>query len=311
MDVATFERGLKLDDRVELLEAIGQGAMGAVYKATQRGVDRPVAVKVMHITALKDPESVKRFFREAQVISALDHPNIVKVYAVNTSGEGRPYMVMDYIKGVTLYDLIHQKKLTAESYLDIFTQVCQALEHAHEKDIVHRDIKPRNILLEETADGKYVVKLVDFGIARLTQPDTVPGQKITKTGAIIGSPSYMSPEQCTGRAVDSRTDIYSLGCVMYEAATGEVPFKDEDAVGLIGKHVMESAPPVEGRSQVRGLPKAIGKVIALMMEIWSRSRTTRSRRSRRERQHTRFFPLPGESAGRLWHYVWWHPRLVL
>jgi serine/threonine protein kinase len=265
LEVGTLEAGSKLDDRIELVELIGRGAMGAVYKAHQQGMDRAVAVKTLHLSSLSDMEQVTRFFREAKVVSTLDHPNIVKVFAFGLADERQPYMVMDYVDGSTLADLIVSNQINAADYLNIFIQVASALDHAHRRDIVHRDIKPRNILIQRDHEGKYVVKLVDFGIARFALPDTVPAQKLTKTGAIIGSPTYMSPEQCTGRVVDLRTDLYSLGCVMYEAATGDVPFRDENAVGLIGKHVMEPAPAIEGKTRIEGLPKSIGKIISLLL----------------------------------------------
>jgi serine/threonine protein kinase len=265
LDLGTFEPGCKLDDRVELVELIGRGAMGSVYKAHQQGMERDVAVKALHMSALSDMDQVARFFREAKVVSTLDHPNIVKVFAVGLADERQPYMVMDYIQGVTLADLIAENSLKGDEYVDIFSQVASALSHAHRRDIVHRDIKPRNILIQRDANEKYIVKLVDFGIARYAIPDTVPGQKLTRTGAIIGSPTYMSPEQCTGRVVDLRTDLYSLGCVMYEAATGEVPFRHDDALGLITKHLMEPAPAVEGHIRVPGLSKSIARIISVLL----------------------------------------------
>jgi serine/threonine protein kinase len=255
---------MKLDDRIELVELLGTGAAGAVFKAKQQGMDRAVAVKVLHQSALSDREHVARFFREAKVISALSHPNIVKVYAVGMADDRQPYMVMDYIEGKTLADLIAEKALSAADYMDIFIQVASALSHAHRSDVVHRDIKPRNILIQRDAEkNKCIVKLADFGIARNVVPTTV--QRITKAGVIIGSPIYMSPEQCTGRPVDRRTDLYSLGCVMFEAATGAVPFNDKNAAGLIGKHVMEPAPGAEGRIIIEGLSPRIAKVISLLL----------------------------------------------
>lgn len=255
---------MKLDDRVELLELIGTGASGAVFKAKQQGMDRAVAVKALHQSALSDREHVARFFREAQMISALNHPNIVKVYAVAMANDRQPYMVMDYIEGKTLGDLISERSISATDYLDIFIQVASALSHAHRSHVVHRDIKPRNILIQrDQSTGKCTVKLADFGIARNVVPTTV--QRITRAGVIIGSPVYMSPEQCTGRAVDQTTDLYSLGCVMFEAATGAVPFNDKNAAALIGKHVMEPAPSIDGRVIIAGLSPHVATMVAFLL----------------------------------------------
>lgn len=271
VDTTTFEAGYELDDRVTIIEMIGRGAMGCVYKATQQNVDRPVAVKALHLSCLSDKESVARFFREAKLVSSLNHPNIVRVFAVGMAKDVQPYFVMDYVQGETLADFIEHDKLTAKQFLSVFMQVASALEHAHSKGVIHRDIKPRNIILVDD-NGELTVKLVDFGIARTVVPDTSEKQKITRTGAIIGSPTYMSPEQCTGRKVDHRTDIYSLGCVMYEAATGDVPFKDEDAVGLIGKHVFEAPDPVARRARIPDLPNGVFQIISTAMEKLPESR---------------------------------------
>ncbi len=229
-----------LDDRFVILSPIGQGAMGVVYKAEDRAYQRIVAVKMLHSSHICDEKSLRRFQREAQVISALDHPNIVQVYAIGVSREGLPYFVMEYLEGSSLCELFQsQAQVGHLRYLNIFIQALDALEHAHGRGVVHRDVKPRNIMLLECPGGQDLVKLVDFGVAKLLPEGDVSLQKLTQTGALVGSPLYMSPEHCRAGMLDARSDIYSLGCVMYEAVTGQPPFMDTVATKILQRHLSE------------------------------------------------------------------------
>jgi len=201
---------------LEIVSVLGQGGMGVVYKAKQKGLDRFVAVKVMSDRLAGDAEFVKRFQKEARAMAALSHPNIVAVYNYGIDNN-RCFIVMEYVDGVTLRGVLREKKLTADEALRIVPQLCDALEYAHGEGVVHRDIKPENILM----DRKGRVKIADFGLAKMVAPDRADH---TMTGLVMGTPHYMAPEQVeTPRDVDHRADIYSMGVVFYELLTGELP----------------------------------------------------------------------------------------
>ncbi|MBX9670680.1 MAG: protein kinase [Candidatus Obscuribacterales bacterium] len=227
-----------------ILELIGQGGMSRVYRATHLLLSRTVAVKYINPKFVHDHKSVQRFQQEAKAAAALKHPNICAVNEFGMDEEGRPFLVMDFVDGISLSDVLKtQSPLTPEHALDIIEQVCQALVHAHGYGVVHRDIKPGNIVLTRNLEGREIVKLVDFGLARLTDPEGEKRQNLTKTGEVLGTPYYMSPEQCIGRKVDVRSDLYSVGCVFFELLTGRPPFQHDNTVMTLMAHVNE-APPV-------------------------------------------------------------------
>jgi formylglycine-generating enzyme required for sulfatase activity/serine/threonine protein kinase len=219
-----------LGDRYEIQEEIGRGGMATVYKAVQKSLDRTVALKVVHQNLLHDTEFVARFHREAKLCASLNHPNIVHVY---DEGEvsGVHFMAMEYLEGQDLRHLIRSRgKLTPEQTLQYLLPVAEALDYAHGRGLIHRDIKSANIFIS----GSGRVVLMDFGIAH-----AAAGTQLTKAGTVIGTPEYMSPEQADGRVVDHRTDLYSLGVVMYECLTGRVPFTSDNAVSTIYKVLNE------------------------------------------------------------------------
>ncbi len=219
-----------LGDRYEILEEIGRGGMATVYKAIQKSLKRPVALKVVHQNLLHDTEFVARFHREAQLCASLNHPNIVTVH---DEGEvsGVHFMAMEYLEGTDLHRLIRSRgRLTPEQTLQYLLPVAEALDYAHGKGYIHRDIKSANIFI--TGSGRVV--LMDFGIAH-----AAAGTQLTRAGTVIGTPEYMSPEQAEGKKVDHRTDLYSLGVVMYECLAGRVPFKGDSAITTIYKLLHE------------------------------------------------------------------------
>jgi len=202
----------------KILEELGEGGMGVVYKAEDTKLGRTVALKFLPPELTRDVGARRRFEQEARAASALDHPNICTIFEIDETDDGRLFITMAYCSGGTVKAKIEHGQMQLEEALDIAIGAARGLSRAHQKGIVHRDIKPANLLLTE--DGE--TKVVDFGIAKLA------GQtKLTKTGTTLGTTSYMSPEQVQGKEVDHRTDIWSLGIVLYEMTTGRQPFRGD------------------------------------------------------------------------------------
>ena len=212
--------------RYELIGELGQGAMGVVYKARDPLIDRIVAIKTINLALAQEEkeEYEGRFYQEAKAAGRLSHPNIVTIYDVGKSGD-IAYIAMEFLQGCELRDLLREKRnLPVEQILDVVAQVASGLSYAHEHDIVHRDIKPSNIML--VRDGQ--IKITDFGIARMAS-----SMVHTQTGMVLGSPKYMSPEQLLGKVIDQRSDIFSLGVMLYEMLTGEAPFTGENVNSIM------------------------------------------------------------------------------
>lgn len=228
----------------EFLGTIGTGGMSVIYKARQLLLDKTVAIKMLHSHLLNE-NSIMRFQREAKAASSMKHPNVIAVHDFGISKQGQPYMVMDFIDGKTLAQLLTERgALPLPEAMDIFLAVCAALEHAHKNNLLHRDLKPSNVMLRDT-EGGYDVFLVDFGIAKIIDAESGGvAQQLTQTGEVMGSPLYMSPEQCMGKKLDQRSDIYSLGCILYEAVVGVPPHRGETMLETIFKHLNEAAVPL-------------------------------------------------------------------
>ncbi|WP_026893906.1 Stk1 family PASTA domain-containing Ser/Thr kinase [Clostridiisalibacter paucivorans] len=242
--------GKLLGNRYEILEKIGGGGMALVYKAKCRLLNRYVAVKVLRPEFTNDEEFIDKFRKESQAAASLSHHNIVNIYDVGSEGSIY-YIVMEYIKGKTLKKLINEKgKLEVNETIEISIQIAEALNHAHKNHIVHRDIKPHNIMV--TDDGK--IKVTDFGIARAATSSTV-----TNTSNVIGSVHYFSPEQARGGYTDAKSDIYSLGIVMYEMMTGRVPFQGESPISVALKHIQEDIIPP--REIDKNVPENMERII--------------------------------------------------
>jgi serine/threonine protein kinase len=232
--------GRTLDQKYYLESKLGVGGMGTVYRAGRLLIGDQVAVKVLHPDQIADPQAVERFRREAQTAARLKHPNVVTVYDFGVSREGLNYQVMELAEGESLRSLVERHGRLAETAAaEIILQVCAALDEAHKQGIVHRDIKPENILVQ-TISGGLQVKLLDFGVAALRE---VKAGRLTRTGAAMGTPHYMSPEQCLGEELDGRSDIYSLGIVLFEMLTGVVPFDSPTTTAIAVKHVNDPPPP--------------------------------------------------------------------
>ncbi|HEY9430708.1 MAG TPA: protein kinase [Blastocatellia bacterium] len=232
--------GRTLDQKYYLESKLGVGGMGTVYRAGRLLIGDRVAVKVLHPDQMADPQAVERFRREAQTTARLKHPNVVTVYDFGVSKEGLNYQVMELAEGESLRSLVERHGRLAETAAaEIIRQVCAALDEAHRQGIVHRDIKPENILVQ-TIPGGLQVKVLDFGIAALRD---VKAGRLTRAGSLVGTPHYMSPEHCLGEELDGRSDIYSLGIVLFEMLTGVVPFNSPTTTAIVVKHVNDPPPP--------------------------------------------------------------------
>ncbi|MBY0549031.1 MAG: protein kinase [Candidatus Obscuribacterales bacterium] len=230
----------------EVAEIIGKGGMSVVYRAKDQLLRQEVAIKTLHTNLSYDQNSYRRFQQEAATALSLDHQNIVRVRTFGIQN-ALPYMVMDLLEGKSLSDLIKGKaeRIPIPVVLHIFSQTCSGLNHAHAKGIVHRDIKPSNVMLVDYESDPYFVKVLDFGIAKLLPQDGEIASRLTQTGEIFGSPLYMCPEQWSGKAVDARSDIYSLGCVLYEALNGKPPHYSPNVFDTMHQHLMEIPAPLD------------------------------------------------------------------
>ncbi|HMV30229.1 MAG TPA: serine/threonine-protein kinase, partial [Anaerolineales bacterium] len=238
--------------KVRVEKYLARGGMAEVYLGTHLTLDRPVAVKVMHSFVESEPELINRFQREAKAVAALRHPNIVQVYDFDTH-DGHPYLVMEYLKGPSLASLLRElhkngARLSLSQIAQLLKSLTAGIDYAHSQGIVHRDIKPANIILNNKS-GDYTIDqlprdteciITDFGLVRLTNSTTQ-----TASGVVSGTPAYMSPEQAQGSVVDSRSDTYSLGIVLYEMLAGRLPFDGDSTLGVILKHISEPPPPIE------------------------------------------------------------------
>lgn len=234
----------QLGSNYKIISVIGEGGMSVVYKAKHSTLRKTVAIKMLKSNLLRDEMNRKRFQQEAQAMSSLVHPNVVGIIDYGETGEGNPYLIMDYLDGVSLSEVIHRTgTVSLDRALSIFTQACDALEAAHNTGIVHRDIKPSNLMLVKDKQGVETVKIVDFGIAKIAQ-DGQESQRLTQTGDVFGSPVYMSPEQCSGQRLDERSDIYSLGCVMYETLMGTPPHQGDNVLSTLHAHMFDLPAPL-------------------------------------------------------------------
>lgn len=227
-----------LGGKYEVLGELGRGGMGAVLKARHLGLNKTVAIKLLHGALLIDGNYKARFELEAKAGARLSHPNLVPVHDYGYSAKGEPYLVMEFVEGVTLDKFLLKIGRKIEDIVPLITQICKALRYLHESNIVHRDLKTSNILVQEIGEERYV-RLLDLGIVKVFTETGETGVKLTSTGAVFGSPAYMSPEQCQGQKVDARSDVYSMGCVLYECLTGELPFTAENSFQMMVAQVSQ------------------------------------------------------------------------
>jgi serine/threonine protein kinase len=257
-------KGAIIGGAYKIIKLIGRGGMGEVYLAEHQMLDKRCALKVI------PPEQVTeigwlRFQTEAKAVAKLDHVNIVQVSDLGIHDGCLPYYAMEYVDGRTMADLIQdQGPMPLKTALDIFDQVCDGLDYSHRNGIIHRDIKPANIMLSKGVDKKISVKVLDFGLAKLTQQDR-DKQSLTSMGEVLGSPFYMSPEQCEGGRIDRRSDIYSLGCTLFECLVGSPPFEDNLPAVIVRKHLTADAPSLESVVGASVFPDSLEVVLAKLL----------------------------------------------
>ncbi len=249
-----FAPGSIFAGKYEVGDRLGSGGMSTVYLAKHKFLNKNVAVKVLHSNLASDAKSVQRFQMEAKAAFDLTHPNLLTIYDFGISQDGQAYIVMDYIEGESLSDLVQrQGPLELTQALPLFYDICLGLAHAHEKNDLHRDIKPSNVMLLK-GESRIVAKIVDFGLAKNYDESAL---KLTQTGEIFGSPLYMSPEQCQGAPLDNRSDIYSLGCLFYESLSGIPPIKGDSAYDTFKRKFSDSPPPFDPDLNIPGWLSAL------------------------------------------------------
>jgi serine/threonine-protein kinase len=251
--------------RVEAM--IGEGGMGKVYKATQLVLDKPVVLKVLRQALLSDERTVARFQREAKAASRLNHPNSISILDFGQAEDGAMYIAMEYVSGKDLHHILSREWPLAESrVIRIVGQVLSALSDAHGAGVIHRDLKPENIMIEQRRGEPDFVKVLDFGIAKITDSSGEDGPALTRAGFVCGTPEYMSPEQARGAQLDHRSDLYAVGVILYQLTSGLLPFDSESAVGFATKHLTEQPPlPSKRRPEARisvGMERLIMKTLS-------------------------------------------------
>jgi serine/threonine-protein kinase len=252
--------------KYQLIERVGQGGMGTIYRATQSGLNRQVAVKILKRELNVEPDTVARFHREAHAMSLLTHPNTVRVYDFGQTEDGLLYLVMELLVGELLTRRMDHAQLEVLDALRMTQQILHSLGEAHRKAIVHRDLKPDNVfVVRAEGHGEPVIKVLDFGIAKVVAPDRRVDQFETQAGTVFGTPRYMSPEQAQGGALDGRSDLYSVGALLYQMLTGRAPFVEDDAVVVMAKHIQElPEAPLKARPD-RPIPQLLNDVVMKAM----------------------------------------------
>ena len=252
-----------LNGQFQILQKIGSGGMGSVYKALQPAMNRMVAVKILHPKLANRKDLVSRFRREARAMSHLTHPNTVKVYLYGELEDGSLYIVMEYLEGKNLNQTVRAEgPMALERGLPILIQACNALEEAHRAGIIHRDLKPENIFLSQQGGMKDYAKVLDFGLAKVTEREMRPGSIIlTQEGMVFGTPEFMSPEQAQGKTLTPASDIYSLAVILYEVLTGKLPFEAKNPMEYIQLHVTAKPKPIDERVPGKTFPPLLWSVL--------------------------------------------------
>ncbi|MBX9669852.1 MAG: protein kinase [Candidatus Obscuribacterales bacterium] len=263
--IATRAQEPDFGERYTVRQRLGSGGMATVFRVEDRQLNQQFALKAFHKQPWSSDSLHARVEQESRALTELNHANIANVYGHGQTVDGIPYLILDWIEGKTLAEVIAEEGgLSEERALNLFVQLTEALQHAHFKGVIHRDLKPSNIVIRRTEADDEQVKVIDFGVAKLMQSDN--SDPYTRTGEVFGTPLYMSPEQSQGEAIDGRSDIYSLGCVMYEVLTGKPPFADDNAVKVILKHLKEDAKPFRLVPGVRNFNPDLEKLVMQCLE---------------------------------------------
>ena len=257
--------GREIAGRFRILAKLGEGGMGAVYRGEQISLRRAVAVKVLKPEMSQNQTLVRRFSAEAQAVAMLDHPNTVKVYDSGQDTDGSLFIAMEYIEGTSLRDAMHAGAMPGPRALAIALQISASLTDAHAQSIVHRDLKPDNVMLQDKGRHRDIVRVLDFGIAKLRDDSRATQAAMTQAGDMLGTPQYMSPEQIRGDHIDGRTDIYALGCMLYEMVTGRLPFEGTSVLAILTKHLTDTVVPPSQRRPDLGLPPIIDQIVLTAM----------------------------------------------
>jgi serine/threonine-protein kinase len=261
-------RGVVVAGRFKILDRIGIGGMGTVYRAEQQGLGRAVALKILKKEFVPDRDTVTRFHREAKAMSLLTHPNTVRVFDFGETPEGLLFLAMELLEGELLTHRIEREgPLDVATAIGFAKEILASLSEAHEKGIIHRDLKPDNIYLAKV-EGRTapVVKVLDFGIAKVIQGDRKIDQLETQAGTVFGTPRYMSPEQAQGKKLDPRSDLYAVGVLLYQMLVGHAPFIDDDAVVVMAKHIKEKPKPLYAAAPTRPIPASLERAVLKALE---------------------------------------------
>jgi serine/threonine-protein kinase len=258
--------GQMVGGRFLVVKKIGSGGMGSVYRARQEGMDRDVAIKVLLADLTQNDTVLRRFTLEALAVSRLRHPNTIQIFDYGQTLDGNPYIAMEMLEGQTLYDLLRKERpLPVRRAMRIMAQAAASLAEAHGKEIVHRDLKPENIFLVKVGDNEDYVKVLDFGVAKLRDHKGDAGT-LTQAGSIFGTPRYMSPEQCSAQPVDARSDLYSLGIILYEMITGQAPFVADQGLALLLAHVNDTPRPPSAATDKQVIPAEVEDLVLKLLE---------------------------------------------
>src|SRR5215510_7444209 len=249
--------GKVIDGRYEIQARVGEGGMGVVYKSRQISIDRVIALKMLNAQMAGDPTWVQRFYNEAKACSRLQHPNTIRMFDFGQTSDGRLFMTMEFLDGVSLRAALQQGPLAPQRVVKILIQCCASLAEAHSIGIIHRDIKPDNVFLLNMAGSPDFVKLLDFSVAKLLEGDRLK----TQAGVVFGTPQYMSPEQGRGLPLDARSDLYALGILAFEMLTGNVPFHDENPMTVIQMHLHAAIPPLPA-----SIPPSVQQIVRRALE---------------------------------------------